>query len=97
MAARIAAWAAGLLLVALYVYATVAAVGNLAGMANLLGSAIRPFGWGVLVAGVVSPVVVLAAALLLGRRKKTGMRLLILTAGVALVAAIQIDVLYLMG
>jgi len=98
MAGRIAAWTIGAALIALYAWLAVAAVGNIVGlwqMAEALGLGMTPIGWFWLSFGVGLPVVVLALALLLGRRRGAGARLLVLAAGLALVAAVQLEVLHL--
>ncbi len=97
MAKLISAWSAGVLLGLLYLYATVAGIGNLVGvmgMSAALGTGLTGSGRFWLVVGVVMPAVVFALALLLGRRRGAGARILLLAAGVALVAAWQIDIMH---
>lgn len=98
MVGRIIAWVAGLLLIGLYASAAVAAVGNaimLPEMAGSLGLGISVSGWFWLVFGIALPVFVLALALLLGRGRTAAMRVLLLAAGIGLVAAVQLEVLHL--
>lgn len=96
-ARAIGAWGVGAVLTALYVYTVVAAVGNLIGMAEFLGSALGPAAWVTLISGVVVPVVVYVVALLLARGKGAAKRLLILATGLCATAVIQLDMLHLMG
>lgn len=98
MAGRIIAWAAALLIVALYAYTVVAAIGNLIGipgMADAMGLSMTGAGWFWLWFGVVIPIVVLGLALLTGRRRSAGLRVLVLAAGLCLVAAVQLEVMHL--
>lgn len=98
MAGRIAAWVAGVLLALLYAYLVVAGVGNLiglSGMAGTLGLSLAPTGWFWLVFGIALPVLAFVAALVIGRRRGAGARLIVLAAGLALVAAVQLEVLHL--
>lgn len=93
----ISAWAAGLLLGLLYLYAIVAGIGNfvgVTGMSSALGTELTGSGRFWLVIGLVMPAVVFVLALLLGRRRSAGIRILLLAAGVALVAVWQIDVMH---
>ncbi len=97
MLRNILAWAAGILLGVLYLYAIATAVGNLLGMLGLagaLGTGLSGAGWFWLVFGIVAPAAVLALALMLGRRRGAGRRILLLAAGVALVAVVQIDLMH---
>ncbi|GAA2186957.1 hypothetical protein GCM10009786_09810 [Leucobacter alluvii] len=97
MAKLISAWSAGVLLGLLYLYAIVAGIGNLVGvmgMSAALDTGLTGSGRFWLVVGVVMPAVVFALALLLGRRRGAGARILLLAAGVALVAAWQIDIMH---
>ena len=98
MTGKIVAWTAGVLITALYVYTVVAAVGNvilLPQMAATLGVGLTPIGWGWLVFGVALPVVVYGLALLVARRRTAGPRILVLAAGLCLVAAVQLEVLHM--
>lgn len=94
----ITAWIAGLVLATLYLYAAVAAVGNLIGMTGLaaaLDVGLSVSGWLWLIAGILIPLLVMGLALWLGRRRSAWARILLLAAGVAVVAALQIDVMHL--
>ena len=93
----VSAWVVGVLLAVLYVYAAVAAVGNVLGMIGLagaLGTGLSGSGWLWLVLGVLIPLLVLGIALWLGRRRAAWTRILLLAAGIAVVAALQIDVMH---
>lgn len=93
----IGAWIAGLALTALYGYAVVAAVGNLIGMPQIaaaLGLNISAAGWVWMSIGVVIPVLLFVLALLIGRRQTAWTRVLILAAGICLVAVLQLDILH---
>lgn len=98
MAGRIVAWVVGVVLAAMYAYLVIAGVGNLLGMsemAGLMGFSLSGFGWFWLMFGIALPAVVFVLALLLGRRRRAGARVLMLAAGLALVAAIQLEVTHL--
>lgn len=95
---RISAWVVGVLLAILYAYLVVSAVGNLVGlqqMAGVIGLQLTGVGWFWLLSGIALPVLVLLLALLAGRRRGAGARLLVLAAGLALVAAVQLEVMHL--
>lgn len=97
MAKRVFSWVAGVLLAVLYIYATTTAIGNLTGMLGLsgaLGTGLSVSGWVWLIAGILLPPVALAAALLLGRGRAAGSRLLLLAAGIAVVAVLQLDLMH---
>ena len=93
----IGGWGAGVVLTALYAYIVIAAVGNMVGMASLLGSVLRPTAWIALGTGIAAPVIGYALALILGRGRSGGVRLLLLTTGLCVTAALQLDMLHLMG
>lgn len=98
MAGRIVTWVLGVLLTLLYVYLVVAGVGNLIGlreMSALLGLTLNAVGWSWLLFGIVLPVIVFAVALVMGRARSAGLRLLLLATGVCVVAAVQLEVLHL--
>ena len=98
MTGRIIAWTVGVLVTLLYVYMVVAAVGNLTmlpQMAASLGVVLAPTGWAWLGFGVALPVVVYAAAILIGRKRSAGIRILVLAAGLCFAAAVQLEVLHL--
>ncbi len=98
MAGRIVTWVLGVLLTLLYVYLVVAGVGNLIGlreMSALLGLTLNAVGWSWLLFGIALPVIVFAVALVIGRARSAGLRLLLLATGVCVVAAVQLEVLHL--
>lgn len=98
MAGRIAAWTAAVLITVLYAYTVVAAVGNLTGlpgMADAMGLTMTAVGWFWLWFGVLLPVVVFGLALLAGRGRRAGLRILVLATGLCVVAAVQLEVLHL--
>ncbi|PRI10722.1 hypothetical protein [Leucobacter massiliensis] len=98
MGRRIAAWAVGAVLTALYASTVVAAVGNfvlLPQLAAQLGLGMSPLGWFWLSFGVLMPVAVFAIALVIGRRRTAGLRILVLAAGLGVVAAWQLEVMHL--
>lgn len=95
---RIFAWVIGVILTLLYVYLVVAAVGNLMGiqqMADLLGLVLTGVGWFWLLLGIAIPVIAFTVAVLLSRRRSAGARLLVLAAGLATVAAFQLEIMHL--
>lgn len=97
MVSRILTWVVGVLLGGLYLYATITGVGNLTGMLGLsgaLGTGLSVIGWVWLSVGILIPLVVLAAALLLGRGRSGGIRILLLAAGIAAVAVWQLDLMH---
>lgn len=92
------AWAIGILITALYAYTVVAAVGNvimLPEMGAEIGYGITPVGWWWLGFGVALPVIAYAVALVIGRRRSAAVRLLVLAAGICVVAAVQLEVMHL--
>ena len=94
MTGRIMAWAAGVLLALLYGYLVVASVGNILGLqqsADAFGLALTPLAWAVLVFGIALPAIVFVGALLVSRRRTPGTRILVIVAGVCLVAAVQLE------
>lgn len=98
MARRITVWAAAALLTALYIYTVIAAIGNavlLPQMADSMGLGISGAGWFWLVFGIALPVLVYALALLIGKGRTAGPLLLVIAAGLGLVAAVQLEVLHL--
>jgi len=94
---RVIAWIAGILLVGLYVYETIAAVGNFIGMSGFLGSAFGPLPWFLLVVGMALPAIALILALVAGRGRGPGMRLLLLATGLTAVAAIHLEIMHLIS
>lgn len=97
MAGRIAAWAAGVVLFGLYVYATVAAVGNLIGMSTYLGAILGPLPWVLLGVAIAIPAIALVVSLLLGRGRGAGVRILLLAAGLCVTAAIHLEIMHLIS
>jgi len=98
MAAKISAWVVGVLVSLLYAWLVVAGIGNIFGlqqMASLLGLGLTGTGWFWLIVGVALPIVVFLLALVTGRRRGAGTRVLVLAAGLALVAAVQLEILHL--
>ena len=98
MAAKIVAWALGILLTVLYSYGVVTGVGNLLGiseMAALLDLTLTVTGWFWLLFGIALPLAAFAVALLVARGRSGGQRVLILATGLAVVAAVQLEVLHL--
>lgn len=82
-----------------YAYSAWSGLGNLIGLnsaAQGLDTSLSGFGWGVLLVGVLAPVVVFGLAFWLGRRREAGPQALILLAGLALVSALALDV-YVLG
>lgn len=95
MVARIFAWIVWVLLAGLFVEVTVNAVGNavqLPQMAASLGLGINALGWFWLAAQIALPLVVLLVAVILGWRRGMAARLLLLVAGISLVAAVQLEI-----
>jgi hypothetical protein len=78
-----------------YAYSAWAGLGNLIGLnraAELLDTTLSGFGWGLLLTGVLAPVLVFAIAFWLGRRREIGPQALLLLAGLALVSALSLDI-----
>lgn len=95
MASKVTSWVVFACITALYVYMVVAAVGNLTQlpvMASQLGLGLNATGWFWLWFGVGLPVIGYLIALLVGRRRRGGSRLLLLATGLAVVAAVQLEV-----
>lgn len=98
MAGRVTGWVCFAVLTALYAYMVVAAIGNLAllpQMAGQMGLGVNGTGWFWLWLGVALPVVAYAIALLVGRKRSGGARLLVLATGLAVTAAVQLEILHL--
>jgi hypothetical protein len=77
-----------------YAYDTWEGVGNLVGLnraAQSLDTTLSGFGWGLLLVGVVLPVLVLSLAIRLGRSRSAGVQALLLLVGLSLVAAMSAD------
>ena len=78
-----------------YAYSAWAGLGNLLGLNNaaqLLDTSLNGFGWGLLLTGVLGPVIVFGLAFWLGRRREAGPQALILLAGLCLVSALSLDI-----
>jgi hypothetical protein len=78
-----------------YAYAAWSGLGNLLGLntaAQSLDTTLSGFGWGLLLAGVLLPVVIYGLAFWLGRRREAGAQALILLAGLCLVFAFSLDI-----
>ena len=76
------------------------AVGNLIGMAGIataLETTITGLGWVVLIAAILSPVVLFAAAFLLGRRRTAVMQAALYLTGLAVSAVLYLDILLMFG
>lgn len=96
MSARtVVAWCFGVVFALLYAYLVTAAFGNLFGlqeMAGLMGLRLTVVGWFWLVLGVALPIIIFAIALLVGRRRTAGARLLLLATGLAAIAMFQLEI-----
>lgn len=93
MANRVVAWGVIVLLTALYVYSVVIGVTNVQGMvqqATLYDLDITVLGWVFMIAHLVLPVVLLILAWWLSRRRTSWNRVLLITTGLALNAALQL-------
>lgn len=98
MAGKVTAWVIGVLVTLLYAYLVVAGVGNLLGlteMSTLLGLTLSGAGWFWVIFGIALPVAGFAAALVIARGASGAVRVLVLAAGLAVVAAVQLEVLHL--
>jgi hypothetical protein len=76
------------------------AVGNLVGIADLAGTldtSISGLGWVVLIAAILLPVLLFAAAFLLGRRRSAVVQAALYLAGLAVSAALYLDILLMFG
>lgn len=78
-----------------YAYTAWSGLGNLLGLntaAAALDTSLSGFGWGLLLAGVIVPIMVFGLAFWLGRRREAGPQALILLAGLCLVSALNLDI-----
>lgn len=76
------------------------AVGNLVGITTLattLGTSITGLGWVVLVAAILLPILLFAIAFLLGRRRTAVVQVALYLTGLAVSAALYLDILLLFG
>jgi hypothetical protein len=83
-----------------YAYDLWEAVGNLVGLnatADSLGTMLSAFGWVVLLAGLLLPAFIFAAAVWLGRRRTLGVQALLLLAGLCLSAVVSLNIFALFG
>lgn len=93
----IAGWAVGVILIGLYAYALIAAIGNAIGMpqvAESLGLGLSAAGLAWITVGIIIPPLILALALVLGRGRSMALKLLLLAAGICLVAGLQLDIMH---
>ncbi|MGR2751427.1 bacitracin resistance protein [Agromyces arachidis] len=83
-----------------YAYDAWEAVGNLvgvAGLADTLGTTIGGLGWVVLIAAILLPVALFAAAFLIGRRRSAVVQAAVYLAGLAVSALLYLDILLMFG
>ncbi|MCU1442140.1 MAG: hypothetical protein JWQ59_290 [Cryobacterium sp.] len=76
------------------------AVGNLLGLnaaAGQLGTTLSGFGWGVLILGILLPILVFALAFWLGRRRRAGVQALLFFVGLCLSAVLSLDIFVMFG
>lgn len=98
MAGKITAWALFVALTLLYAYMVVAALGNLIMLPELsatMGLRVTGVGWFWLCLGVALPIIAYGIALLVGRRRGGGVRLLVLATALAVTAMAQLEILHL--
>ncbi|MGY4857399.1 bacitracin resistance protein [Cryobacterium sp. AP23] len=78
-----------------YAYSAWSGLGNLIGLntaAAALDTSLSGFGWGLLLTGVLAPLVVFGIAFWLGRRREAGPQALMLLAGLCLISALSLDI-----
>lgn len=97
IAKRISSWAVGLVFVALYAYALVAAIGNVIGMGTYLGGALGVLPWTLLGLGAATPVIACVLALVLSARRGAWARILLLATGLCVTAAVQLEIMHLIS
>lgn len=97
IAGRIATWIAGILLLGLYVYATIAAVGNYVGMTTFLGGALGTLATTLLIVAIGVPAVALIVSLVIARGRGGLTRLLLVAAGLCVTAAIHLEIMHLIS
>lgn len=90
MVRRAAPWIIGAILTGLYAFALVAPIGDLIGLPQM-GLELALVGWVWLVLAVIMPIAAYAIALLFGRGRSAAVRLLLLAAGLAVVAVLQLE------
>ncbi|GAA2839481.1 hypothetical protein FB468_1195 [Leucobacter komagatae] len=93
----ISAWVAGVLILALYAYAVVAAVGNLIGMSTFLGEALGPLPWALLGVAIFAPIGAIITSLIVARGRTAWVRVLLLATGLCVTAAVQLEIMHLMS
>lgn len=93
----LSAWAAGVLLLALYAYAVVAAIGNLMGMSTFLGDALGPLPWALLGFAIFVPVGALIVSLIVARGRTAWVRVLLIATGLCVTAAVQLEIMHLIS
>ncbi|WP_353828843.1 hypothetical protein [Agromyces sp. SYSU T0242] len=84
----------------LYAYDAWEAVGNLVGISGVaaaLGTTLSGTGWVVLIAAVLLPVALFAVAFLIGRRRNAVVQAALYLAGLAVSAALYVDILLMFG
>ena len=98
MAGKITTWVLFLALTLLYAYMVVAALGNFLMLPELsatMGLRVTGIGWFWLCLGIALPIIAYGIALLVGRRKSRGVRLLVLATALAVTAMVQLEILHL--
>ncbi|MGO3832684.1 MAG: hypothetical protein ACTJGT_01850 [Microbacteriaceae bacterium] len=91
-------WVGCIAVIGLYAYAISAAVGNWIGMdqlATILADGLSDIGRVWLVVGVAVPSLTLLVSLLIGVGKKRSTKLLLMVAGLTVVAVLQLDMMHL--
>lgn len=93
----ISAWVAGAVLAALYVYATIAAIGNLFGMGQFLGEALGVLPWALLGIGVIIPAIAFVLSFVVAHGRSAWVKVLVLASGLCLAAAVQLEIMHLIS
>ncbi|MGO2138963.1 MAG: hypothetical protein ACTH30_01015 [Leucobacter sp.] len=93
----ISAWVAGVLILALYAYGVVAAIGNLMGMSTFLGEALGPLPWALLGIAIFVPIGAIIVSLIVARGRTAWVRVLLLATGLCVTAAVQLEIMHLMS
>lgn len=91
-------WVVWVAIAGLYLYALVASIGNFWGMnsvAQKLTGSLSTSGVVWLTAGVVLPLISFGIAVLLGRNRSRPQKLLMLAAGICLLAVMQLNIMHL--
>ncbi len=95
MAKKITGWVLFAAITGLYVFMVITAIGNmtqLPEMASQLGLEVNQTGWFWLWFGVALPIVGYLIALVAGIKRRGGSKLLIFATGLAVVAAVQLEI-----